>query len=167
MIMRFLNVRAFPQKGDPELDWFYVGKKRDTTLSSKQQGQLYLISNCHSRKFTKLEREYFQAVVKALEVLMKNPPVDWDWQEAQGLPPYILRFKAISLGALKSPRDVAPIKGAPLFYDMRGAGDKNSIQSLVALTSGLSEGFQRIFEDQECLNWYLQFLQHHLMVAAE
>jgi len=165
--MRFLNARAFPQKGDPELDWFYVGKKRDATLSPKQQGQLYLSSNCQSWKFTKLEREYFQAVVKALEALMENPPVDWDWQEAQGLPAYMLRFKAISLGALKSPRDVVPIKGAPLFYDMRGAGDKNSIQSLVALSSGLSQGLQRIFEDQKCSNWYLQSLKHHLMVAAE
>lgn len=167
MISFGLKTQTLPQKGDAELDWFYVGVTGDIQFTSQERGRLYINSQDEGRKFTLVERIFIGSVADFLQAWMDAPPPHSGWQEEQGLPAYILRFKAISSGAFKSPGDVIPIKGASLYYDMRGAGDENSIQSLVALVSGLSEGFQRIYENQACLDWYQKRLQSYLVEVAE
>lgn len=155
MIFEILNKKELPQKGDPQLDWFYLDNVASCDLTSEEKGRLFLASQDVSTKFTTYEIQIFKRAFGILDRLVKKPPSHWGWQEKQGVSGFLPLFNALSIGAIKSPQDVkSPKSSTTLLHDNKGMGECTSVQSVVCSVFGLAQGFQRIYQDKNCLDRY-------------
>lgn len=150
-----LKKRKLPQKGDPQLDWFYLAESPGDELTRIKTGRQLLTSNDVMTKFTVYEKQIFKRAFVILDESVKKQPSDWGWQEKEGVPGYLPLFKAISIGGIKRPRGIkSPASTTTFLHDNKGMGEDTSVQSVVSTIFGLAQGFARVYQDKNCLDWY-------------